>query len=431
MKRRHALLAGGSCLAGLLSGCSAFEGASDGSADTTTSAGRSTPESTVATTPGTPTTTLTQGGTETPTATTTRFTADDGESRYFGGSLDTSGDVAVVGAQGTGSDVDGMAYVFAWSDGSWSRRATLVPDGDSSYAPHPVAVSGDTVLVGNDVYTPTGESWTQQATLVPDGVDRLDVSEIAIAIDDDTAVVATPDDGEAGAYVFHCPNGSWEHRVTLEDPGGEWGTGFGSAVSIDGETLVVGSPAGGASSGGDAGSAHVFARRRGTWTEQTTLTPAGTGDARFGASVSLSGDSVVVGAGRDDDPEDEHSGSAYVFERTDGDWRRQAHLVPSGENQDGWLGQYGDAVALAGDTALLSGAWSPTPQRQDGVESVFLFSRDGGSWSQSRILKPANEDAGGVLGPVRIAGETALVGAPLGGPDQAGDHGVVYVYRLR
>lgn len=429
-ERRSVLVSlAGFCSLGV-AGCSAYDETSgtdlETATETTVPAGQSPPESTANTTPGTPTATLSPAGTGTPTATETnsQFTARDDDSRYFGGSVGISGDTAVVGAQGTEPDVDGVAYVFVRSNGSWSQQAKLVPDAvESSYAQFPVAVSGDTVLVGNYLYARTDESWTRETTLVPDEDVSPEVIEISVAVDDDTAVVGNPShEDEGGVYVFQRSDESWDHQATLVHPDGEWGDRFGSAVSIDGDTVVVGSRADDTSNGTNAGSAHVFTRSRGTWSQQATLGLDDGDDDLFGTSMSLSGDTVIVSADRDEDTNDEYSGSAYVFERTGGDWRQQAQLVPTDETRDGWLGHYGDAVALAGDTALLSGGWSPTPQIQDGVESVYLFSRDGESWPQTRTLDPEKADSEGILGPVALTEDAALVGAPMEG------QGVVYVY---
>lgn len=432
-------------LAGLcslgLAGCNATEDGPETDPETTISPDRSTSESTAGTTseaaPGTPTATLTPGGTETPTTTETptetwmptasQLTARGTGSRYFGGAVGISEDTAVVGAQGTASDLDGVAYVFERLNGSWSQQTTLAPDAlDTFDADFPVAVSDDTILVGHYLYTRTDGSWTLETTLTPDEGSDLDVVEISAGIDGDTAVVGNPEHrrNHGGAFVFRRSDGGWSHQTTLV-PGDERTAGFGDAVSVDGDTIIVGSYADDTPNATNAGSAYVFTRSEGTWSQQARLT---LDDARdddwFGSAVSLSGDTAIVGAARDVDPNDEHSGTAYVFDRTDGEWHRQARLDPTYGERDDWFGQYGGAVAIAGDTALLSGLWSPTPQIPDGVESAYLFSRADGSWSRTQIIRPP--ESGGLLGPVALRDDTALVGSPMGRDEQ----GIAYVYRI-
>jgi hypothetical protein len=72
-------------------------------------------------------------------------------------------------------------------------------------------------------------------------------------------------------------------------------------------------------SGENSGSAYVFTRSAGVWTEQAKLIPAdGEAGDSFGWSVALDGDTAVIGAHLDDD-NDEDSGSAYVFRLFDDD----------------------------------------------------------------------------------------------------------------
>jgi len=200
-----------------------------------------------------------------------------------------------------------------------------------------------------------------------------------------------------GHYLYTRTDGSWTLDTTLIPAGGGPLAVIEIPVAIDGDTAVVGNP----EHGRDRGGAYVFRRADGSWTHRSTLVPG-------------------------DDERNDGVGSTVSI---DGEWCRQAGLDPTSGDHDDWHGQYGDEVALAGDTALPSGLWSPTPQIQDGVESAYLFSRGGGSWSETRALRPP--EPGGVLGPAALAEGTALVGSPPdGGIDETGDRGVVYVYRI-
>lgn len=87
---------------------------------------------------------------------------------------------------------------------------------------------------------------------------------------------------------------------------------FGGSVSISGDTAVVGSR-GDDDAGADSGSVYVFVRSGTTWTEQAKLTASDAASFDgFGFSVAVSGDTAVVGSRRDDDA-GTSSGSAYVF----------------------------------------------------------------------------------------------------------------------
>ncbi|UCC55204.1 MAG: FG-GAP repeat protein, partial [Gammaproteobacteria bacterium] len=104
---------------------------------------------------------------------------------------------------------------------------------------------------------------------------------------------------------------------------GATGDRFGWTVSVDGDTAVIG-----ASSDDDkgiqSGSAYVFVRTGTTWNQQAKLLASdGAVEDVFGGSVSVDGDTAVIGADGDDDD----SGSAYVFVRTGTTWHQQAMLL--------------------------------------------------------------------------------------------------------
>ena len=104
----------------------------------------------------------------------------------------------------------------------------------------------------------------------------------------------------------------------------------------------------------------MFVRSGGTWTEQQKLTAsdAAAGDL-FGASVAVSGDTVVAGAYVDDTPAGVDAGSAYVFVRSGGTWTEQQKLTAS----DAAAGdQFGVSVAVSGDTVGGGGVPSTTPR---------------------------------------------------------------------
>jgi hypothetical protein len=110
----------------------------------------------------------------------------------------------------------------------------------------------------------------------------------------------------------------YETQIVAHDAAA--GDQFGIAVSLSGETIVIGAPFDD-DAGPASGSAYVFQREVGGgdgWGQVKKLTAddAAEGD-RFGYTVAISGNTVVVGAPADDDAGSE-SGGAYVFERDAG-----------------------------------------------------------------------------------------------------------------
>ena len=140
-------------------------------------------------------------------------------------------------------------------------------------------------------------------------------------------------------------------KLTASDAAADdvFGNGF---VSISGDTAVVGAYLND-DAGTDSGSAYVFVRNGTSWTQQAKLTAsdAAAGD-QFGFAVSISGDTAVVGAFGNDDA-GSNSGSAYVFVRSGTSWTQQAKLTAS----DAAAGDgFGVPVSISGDTAVVGAA---------------------------------------------------------------------------
>jgi hypothetical protein len=136
----------------------------------------------------------------------------------------------------------------------------------------------------------------------------------------------------------------WTEQAQLSASDAVAGDGFGWAVSLSGDTAFVGA-AGNFATG--TGAAYVYVRSGTLWTQQAKLTASdGVPGDQFSYSVSLSGDTALVGA----EGKTGSAGAAYLYLRSGTVWTRQAKLTAS----DGVAGdQFGFAVALSGDTALL------------------------------------------------------------------------------
>ena len=252
-------------------------------------------------------------------------------------------------------------------------------------------------------------TWTERAVLVPMFGEPGSWFGIAAAIDSDTVVIGAA--AANSAYVFVRAGGLWLEEARLTGVGQ-----FGLSVAIDGDTVVVGARLAD-DNGQDSGAAHVFVRGGGEWTEQTELL-AGDGAMgdRFGGSVGISGDTIVVGASYAE-PNGFRSGAAYVFTRTGTVWSQQAKLVSSANA----LGdQFGNAVAISGETALVGA------DLEDPGGAAYVFVRSAGVWSEQARLVSAVEAA--LFGfAVDLDRDTAIVGAYLDDPSGA-NTGAAYVY---
>src|SRR2546425_5801850 len=158
--------------------------------------------------------------------------------------------------------------------------------------------------------------------------------------------------------------------VTLASPNPQLDGNFGQSVAISGTTVVVGAPGETASLQLNAGNAYVFDAASGSLVSTLTTRNAVTfGD--FGASVAISGTTVVVGAAGE--TAGGFAGHAYVFDATTGDLIRTL-TSPSARFE----GDFGQSVAISGTTVVV-GAPRETVNFVGHVGNAYVFDAASGS----------------------------------------------------
>ncbi len=386
-----------------------------------------------------------------------KLTASDGAAEdRFGRSVALSGDTALVGADGDDDDgsSSGSAYIFERNNGgldNWGEVAKLTAsDGAASdYFGTSVALSGDTALVGayhdDDNGSSSGsayiftrnqggaDNWGEAAKLTASDGAAYDEFGRSVALSGDAALVgAYGDEGFIGsAYLFERNNGgadNWGEVVKLTASDGAAADYFGNSVALSGDTALVGA-FGDDDDGSESGSAYLFERNTGgadNWGEVVKLTASdGAADDYFGWSVALSGEAALVGANRDDD-DGSNSGSAYLFERNSGggdNWGQAAKLTASDGVADD---EFGYAVALSGDTALVGALGGEGGSPRPGKAYVFTGRPEG--WRLAAKPIASDGDTYDYFGSsVAVDGDLALVGAPWD-DDNGADSGSAYLF---
>lgn len=315
----------------------------------------------------------------------------------FGFSVALSGDTAVVGApfEDVGQPgAGGAVYVFVRRDGVWEREAKLTAGSFalSDAFGYAVDVSGDVLVAG-----------------IPN--------------------VNFSDPQSGAAEVFARRNGAWVRQARLTAPDGRPGDFFGGSVAASGRRILVTARRYDAGGVADAGAAFVFVRNGREWDLEARLTASDPDPFdRFGSSADLAGDTAVVGAWLDDKLDDQGSGfgdtgAAYVFVRENGTWSEQAKLTaPDAEPGD----QFGSDVAVSGDTVAV-GAWREDA-RGDASGSAYLFRRREEGWGLLAELTAADTRAHDQFGSaLALEGETLIAGA-FGASEERFDSGSAYVF---
>jgi len=208
---------------------------------------------------------------------------------YFGKSLDIDGDVIVVGAYGDNS-LRGSAYVYVKPDTGWENmtqtaKLTSSVEQDGDDFGKSVSISGDVIVIG--------------------------------AYQDDYSSISNC----GSAYIYVKPATGWEstdaydQKLTAYDKEAE--DKFGRSVAIDGNTLVVGAYG----KNSDAGVAYVYGNNGSTWNNFGKLIASDSDtDDKFGISVDIQGNSVIVGAYENSYNSATNNGTAYIFTKPVSGW---------------------------------------------------------------------------------------------------------------
>lgn len=296
----------------------------------------------------------------------------------------------------TASDAQRDDY-FGWSVGA---------DGAYLVTGLPYDNTGVTLTPGSAyVFRRDGSSWSQVIKLVPpDGVD-FDTFGESIAIDSGLIVVGAPerDGGRGSIYLFRESAGSWNFETRLEASDRQASARFGASVAVRGDDILVGSPG----AQGSRGAAYVFRRSGGSWTQQQRLAAAdAAANDLFGRSVAIDGDTALIGAPLRDESFS-NQGAAYLFTRSGSSWTQQVKwLHPNAAASD----QLGESVALRGNFAALGAPFADRGGFGD-AGLVETYVRSGASWTRSAGLIAPTPSANAQFGfAVAVRGPRLLVG---------------------
>ncbi len=283
----------------------------------------------------------------------------------------------------------------------------------------------------------------QQAYVKASNTRAIDNFGHALAVSGDTMVIGSPrEDSNAtgvngnqsdtsaasagAAYVFVRTGTNWIQQAYFKASNAEAGDLFGWSVAVSGDTVVVGafwedSNATGVNgnqsdnSALSAGAAYVFVRTGTNWVQQAYLKASTAGTTEFGASVAMSGNTVILGA----------ANVACVFVRVGTNWCQQASLEASNADPNDFFGR---SVAVSSDTAVVgamqedsSAAGVNGNENDNGATdsgAAYVFVRTGTNWIQQAYLKASNPRGRLTASPgdqfgtsVAMAGDTILVGA--------------------
>lgn len=334
---------------------------------------------------------------------------------YFGGSVSLSddGNTLAVGAQGEASNakgvngdqesnsigVAGAVYLFVRSEGNWSQEAYIK--------------ASTQAYLNNECFNPSpvrclpthGARFGSSVALAGDGsalaIGAFHEHSNATGVNGNQANFDAPRSG--AGYVFVKTESGWQQQAYIKAPNSRAEANFGYRITLNsnGDTLAVSSI------------------------------------KESSQATGVDGDASGTGAAG--------AGAVYLFSRTDGNWQQSAYVKAS---NTGTGAEFGSSLALSADGNWLAVGAAKEKGAAAGINgnqadetaaaagAVYLFRRDGNTWTQHRYIKapaPVSGDSFGFSLDLDDDGETLAVGAmgtaaPVSGNNLAANAGAVFIY---
>ena len=366
----------------------------------------------------------------------------------YGYSVDVYGDVAVVGAF---RDEDGIvletgaAFVYRYNGAEWMEEQKIKASspGILNWFGWDVALGDNTLLVSErngdtfannggavSVYRYVSGTWMEETILTPSDQVISDYG-FAVAIDGSVAAVGAPGypsaPGTGGAvYVYRYNGSSWIEEDLLIGSNLSNQSLFGSAISIDGDRMLVGAFNADDSTSNQAGKLYVYEYDGVQWNETAELQSDESNNiANLGVSVGLEGDWAIGGAQLDDELAS-GSGAVYVYQYDGQNWGLHSKLTAT-EGAGFFL--FGIGVAID-EQQILVGAENWFGMGSDATGKAYLFNYDATNdqWVEMDSFVPDALNRGSQFGKsVAMHNGTMIIGAPeFSG--QEDDMGTAFIY---
>ncbi|MGE3610869.1 MAG: beta strand repeat-containing protein [Bacteriovoracaceae bacterium] len=366
----------------------------------------------------------------------------------FGGSVSISGDTLVVGSfaessnqttitngatasSNTSNTSSGAVYVYKRSGVNWAQEAYIkaVNNDANDWFGYSVSISRDTLAVG-------AYQEDSNQTSITNGT---------------TASADNSNNSSGAVYIYKRTGVNWAQEAYIKAVNNDANDYFGYSVSISGDTLVVGANmedssqttiTNGTTASADntnsaSGAVYVYKRSGVNWTQQAYI-KAANNDAsdQFGYSVSISGDTLAVGAFGEDSNQtsitngttassnnsSSQSGAVYVYKRSGTTWAQEAYIKAVNNDIVDNLGYqvrlFTDTLAVtayfeaSNQTTITNGTTASADNSNSQSGAVYVYKRSGTTWAQEAYIKAANNDANDLFGTsISISGDTIAVGA--------------------
>jgi len=284
-----------------------------------------------------------------------------------------------------------VVFTRSGASAPWTRTATVyistAPSYLWDYHSSKLALDGDIALIGSPrtvhVLHRVGRNWQEIQRIKPPSPDGVQSFPRTLAFDGGVAVITGASSTEGIAYVYEAqPSGRLALKARLRSLTGSPGDGFGESAALHSGTIAIGAPG--------VKSVFVFKRSGSTWKRIQQVMPVEVGSAQtFGTAVAVDGNTLVVGAPEalsEGNEGERQNGAAYVFGLSEGAYAQKSVLHP--EEYSGYT-DYGRIVKLTSDRLLVSAVVEHIDGPYYGPGLSFTYTRSG---SAVHLLGVASDD---------------------------------------
>jgi hypothetical protein len=268
---------------------------------------------------------------------------------------------------------------------------TVAIQGNTVFVGARFAQAGDRERAGAVyVFEKHGSAWKYEDKIVSPVPEDEDNFGRAVAVEGSRIVVTARKSSleEGSAYLFEKKGGKWVHKADIVAGDAAPGAYFGQSVDMQGDLIVIGARN---ANPNEAGAVYFFRKSRDSWTEIAKVIPEdGKKNDQFGFAVDISGNVVAVGARRADPDSRTDAGAVYVYSVKKKSVDLVTRLSPADASAKD---EFGQSVAIAGDTIAV-GAWKDDNR----LGSIYLFRRKGSEWNETGRISASDGVAGDEFG---------------------------------
>ncbi|MEA1882499.1 MAG: choice-of-anchor B family protein, partial [Candidatus Marinimicrobia bacterium] len=303
----------------------------------------------------------------------------------FGYSISVHKDLMIVGAPHR-TDLIGKAFLYnKENNGQWSliklvqtKKRFATPDFGSEVAigEHQILIADRNANDGKGVvftFSKNKETgvWEERNTLSYKYINIDGLFGHSIAIKNNLSIIGSRNGNVAISFKFDSAIQEWEENHIFMPNNNQSGSRFGFSVDLSDDYIIIGAPG-----YDEKGLVELYKINDDSWENLLTISnPDGIIESYFGAAISIENDKILIG--------NFNGEKSFLFSKGSGDFVLKSALASPSKNRDGKFGRSLDMV----DGKLIIGATY-------GENAYIYKSNDKMNWVENHSVSSNNREFG-------------------------------------